>query len=306
MVKLSDRIVCQAKIVFQLLHMKPFIASYIILILFACCQSVEKDKNTILAFNPPLDSLYHLIATTVESGEWLGRTNSNSHTINFSVACIKKDDSISTIRLVFEKINLASGNIKPAAEKITSNPMMADYFRFRDSLLRMAEGQSLLITCDQKGQVLKVDGFDRIIDRITDSIKEERRTINGILREVIGSKRITDIVRQSLFFLSGRNIKSGDSWVSNITLITKAPVKYSNMIIVKEIKGDSVFLDIKTVVSAKTGEEGVVYALGDQEGYVIVSLATGIPYMLSLNETTVTKTDHYEIRQKREFSVTKK
>lgn len=303
MVKLSDRIICQAKIVYQLIHMKPFIISYIILILFSCSPAAEKDENRMLVFNPQLDSLYHLTATTIVSGEWNSHTNSNSETLDFSLACIKKADSISTIRLVFEKINLASGNIKAVTEKIAGNPMMADYFRFRDSLLLLAEGQSLLVTCDQKGEVLKVDGFDQIVDRITESIKQDRRTINSILRETIGSKQTTDLIRQSLFFLSGRNIKAGDNWVSNITLIAKAPVKYSNMIIVKEIKGDSVFLDVKTVVSAKTGEEGVVYAQGKQEGSVIVSLTTGIPYMISLNGTTVTKTDHYEITQKRQFSV---
>lgn len=283
--------------------MKPFIISYIILILFSCCKPAEKDKNTTLAFNPQLDSLYHLTATTVESGEWLGRTNSNSKTLDFSLACVKKEDSISTIRLVFKKITLTTSNTKIVIEKIVGNPMMEDYFRFRDSLLRMAEGQSLLITCDQKGQVLTVAGFDKIVDRVTDSMRGERRTINGILRGVIGNKETEDLIRQSLFFLSGRNIKTGDNWVSNITLIAKAPVKYSNMIIVKEIKGDSVFLDIKTIVSAKTGEEGVVYAQGKQEGNAVVSLTTGIPYIISLNETTVTKTDHYEITQQRKFSV---
>ena len=286
--------------------MKPFITSSIILILFSCSQSPKNDENKILGFNPPVDSLIHLTAVTNESAEWLGKVNNNSKTLEFSIRCIKKDDSGSVIRLVFEKIELTMDDSKMVTEKIPATPMMDGYLLFRDSLLRQAEGKSLLITCNKKAQVLKVDGFNQIVDRVTDSMKTERLTINGILRDVIGSKQTTDLIHQSFFFLSGRNIKTGDNWVSNITLIAKAPVKYSNMVTVKDIKGDSVFLDIKTVVSAKTGEEGMVYAQGEQDGSATVSLSTGIPYLISLHGVTVTKTDNYDITQKREFSIKRK
>jgi hypothetical protein len=63
-------------------------------------------------------------------------------------------------------------------------------------------------------------------------------------------------------------------------------------------------MDLKTVLSARTGEGGRVFAEGNQWGTITASLATGMPYRIVLKDSLVSKTDTYKTKAEHIFTVT--
>ena len=178
-----------------------------------------------------------------------------------------------------------------------------EYTAFNDSCIRGVIGDSLTITCDKRGKVIQVTGVERIMEKITRATGKDSRDVYSSLREIFSTKELQDLLTQVFFYIPARPVKLGDNWVNNYTLTAKAPVKFSNLITVQRINGDSVVMDIKTVVSAKTGEGGRVYAEDGQWGTVTASLASGMVYNYRLEDTLRTKTDSYLIGRQRILTV---
>jgi hypothetical protein len=131
----------------------------------------------------------------------------------------------------------------------------------------------------------------------------DRRTVNSYLRDKLGTKAITDLFTQMFFYLPKTEIKAGASWVKNFQLIARAPVKYSKLVSVSNIQGDSVTLLTQAAISAKAGEGGAVYAEGKQKGVIIASYKTGIPISSVTEENIVTHTDSKDVRKTQQTTI---
>ena len=317
MVNLFDRIYLTAKLIYLATAMKPFVIAVSILLCLNACKSNEPQPDHTLDLNPDTDSIYHYSAVLSESSMMNEKKSITTLSLDYSLHCIERKDSLRIFELVFEKLTEerktqgdSSKSPAPPTKKgeiridlsDTSNPMMRQYYALRDSLFKKVVNQSLLITCNDKGQVISVNGFDEIGNRIASQDTAYRDGV-PMLRDRIGPKIMTDILHQSFFYLRKQPIDSGASWVNNILLIAKAPVKYSNMVTVNRIVGDSVYLQIKSMMSAKTGEEGAVYNQGEQNGTVLTSLSTGMPIQMHLSETSVYKADTYDVEKGKTFSL---
>jgi hypothetical protein len=283
--------------------MKPFVTLSLILILAIACRSKRGNNDQVLDLNPVMDSAYHISTVITESSSMNNMVSGTSLSVHFSLECTDIEDSLITFKLIFEKIAENRSLVKDSAgaKQQVDSPVMAMNTALQDSLFKRALGQSLTITCNTRGELTDVKGFDELVDHVTSLSREDRLTINVILRERIGSKMITDLMSQSFCYLHNGPVSKASSWVNNITLIARAPVKYSNMVTVNRISGDSVFLDIQSMMSAKTGEEGALYNQGERKGSVIASLSTGMPFKIDLNESSLYKTDTYDVEQRKSF-----
>src|SRR5687767_4495601 len=93
------------------------------LLLTVCLSCYQPNKELILIFNPVTDSVYHYI---IETGLQQMQSNSNdtmwnSTAIRFSLQCVQKDDSLRTMKLVFEGIKVMEPVMKATIlkEKVT-------------------------------------------------------------------------------------------------------------------------------------------------------------------------------------------
>lgn len=317
MVNLSDVIYLAAKLIYLATAMKPFVIVVSILLSLNACKSGEPETDSTLDLNPGTDSIYHYSAVLSESSMMNEKKFINTISMDYSLHCIESKDSLRTFELVFEKLaeerktqgDTSTAPAPPPQKGVirvdfsdTSNPIIKQYYSRRDSVFNKVVNQSLVITCRDNGKVISVKGFDEIGNRIA-SQDTTYRTAVVMLRDKIGPEIMTDILHQSFFYIRKQPIDSGASWVNNILLIAKAPVKYSNMVTVNRIIGDSVYLDVKSMMSAKTGEEGSVYNQGEQTGTVLVSLSTGMPIQMHLSETSVYKADAYDVEKGKTFSL---
>lgn len=317
MVNLFDGIYLAAKLIYLATAMKPFVIAALILLALCACDPGDPEKDMVLDLNPNTDSIYHYSVVVSESSQMNDKKSITVLAIDYSLHCIESKDSLRTFELVFENVAeqrkaLSDSQVSNAAGDTSSvtgtepghpNAGMQSYFALRDSIFKKLINQSLVITCTDEGKVLSVTGFDEMAQKVSSGFKDDTRTITALIRNEVGPRNITDVLHQSLFYMRNQKIDTGSSWVNNIVLTARAPVKYSNMIEVKRIVGDSVYLDVKAMMSAKTGEEGVVYDEGEQTGTVLTSLSTGMPIQMFLSETSTYKTDTYSLEKGKTFSL---
>ncbi|HUR10786.1 MAG TPA: DUF6263 family protein, partial [Flavitalea sp.] len=137
-----------------------------------------------------------------------------------------------------------------------------------------------------------VNGYDSLVWKVSKKYSMDRRDVRSILALHVGNYLVKDLLTEMFSFLPSKPIKTGDNWVRNFVLVQKAPVKYSNMFVVKEIKDDIVTLQVETVISAKTGEGGSVYEAGKRTGTILVHRTSGIPISWNSTEKTIYKTNY--------------
>jgi hypothetical protein len=246
------------------------------------------------------DSVYHLVAQSISIPD-MDRARADTITTGFSIRCTSQQDSLLRFRMVIEQLSRNKQHAMFFLPGKSKEEMEWD--AFADSCQQGVIGDSLQVVCSRKGEVLSVQGVERIIKKISHTTGHDTRDVFSNLHDQFSTKNLEDLLKQSFFYLSGQPAKQGASWVNNYTLTAKAPVKYSNLITAQEVQGDSVILDIKTVLSARTGEGGRVFAEGNQWGTVTASRVTGMPYRIILKDSLVSKTDTYKTKAEHVFTV---
>ncbi|MBO9564613.1 MAG: hypothetical protein J7621_17685 [Niastella sp.] len=216
-------------------------------------------------------------------------------------------DSLLMMEAVFEQLQRTerfpvfsiAGQPANSMEKIYQD-MRATHDSCRQGVI----GDSVSFYCDRGGQGVWVKGADGVVQKIALATGKDGREVYGSLRDMFSTTVLQDLFTRILFYFPpSRRVKVGDSWVNNYVLKAKAPVKYSNIITVKGILGDTVMMSVKAAVSVWTGEGGRIFAQGTQEGTITASLYTGLPYHFSLEDKMVTKTDADEITSRHIFTV---
>lgn len=254
---------------------------------------------------PVTDSVYHFVIAD-ETVHGMQEDIFDTITTGFSLRCTQQTDSLLTFQLVFEQLKrtpLTVGLMMPGKSPAEMENMRRAWQASVDSCRQGVIGDSLEIVYNTKGKLLHLRGVDRILEKIARITHKDPRTVYSDLGGVFNTNVMQDLLTRLFFYLPGRLVQANDNWVSNYTLIAKAPVKYSNLITVQQVSGDSVILAVKTMVTAKTGENGRVFAEGNQWGTIKASVATGLLYSVTLSDTMVSKTDTYQTKERHRFTV---
>jgi len=154
------------------------------------------------------------------------------------------------------------------------------------------------------GNVTEVFGIDDLVANISGTSKLDVNTIKRSLSDYVSVNAIKDLLNRMLSIPRDKEVKVSDSWVKNIILITKAPVKFSNMYTLKKITGDSAYVEIQSMVStAITSKGDNVYLKGKQQGEAILLYTTGMPYKYDTNLESITTTTAYDVLYKEHFKI---
>jgi hypothetical protein len=125
-----------------------------------------------------------------------------------TLKALKKDvpqNSEQTVVLGF-KVEEKSGEnlvLKETVEEVTIKPEKGD--PVSDSKL---VGASFLLTVSPKWEILKFDGYDKLIDKLAGDDPAVRTALTATLPEEVFKKT----VREAMAFLPDRPVKDGDKW----------------------------------------------------------------------------------------------
>jgi hypothetical protein len=171
-----------------------------------------------------------------------------------------------------------------------------------DYLFHLATGLSVQVWIDNHGLVRRVEGVDRIIDSLAKRYPGTRSIVRAYLEDYISSAAIKDELNPLFAFVPARTKLAGQSWVVDLMLMSKAPVQLSNIYTMEKLAGDTAFLSVSSIISARQGEQGRVYMKGRLSGNIVTSYSTGIPYQYQTTDETITTTDMNTITSRNIFT----
>lgn len=146
-------------------------------------------------------------------------------------------------------------------------------------MTRMFQGlvnKKFTVKINEEGKVLKVQGFDRIIDGMVDSLGltgQEKATALLSLKSQFSDQVIKDQFAQMFYIFPNKEVKVGDSWEKSYETGGNLGAGYTTTYTVKEIEGTHVTLSTDTKI---TGKEGGNEMNGVQTGNLIVDSKTGL------------------------------
>lgn len=296
----------------------PVLAAFVIGL--ASCKDVEQP----FSFNPMPDSIYRFSLDIVDSGGMPDNASRDSLEFEFTLQRTGQRDSLVIMNLGFERLSITQPGIQltsmengsitvlPAGTTVTVSTEEVDttaiyedlfneYYSNWKAILPKLRGDSLQLTINSSGEVMRVTGFDRIAERIAAESGIDIRTVRQYLRDYAGNESIRDLVGHLFFFLPGKKIHKGDQWVKNVTTTAYAPVKMSYLVTAIDVdeKNNDIAVNVQSVVSAKTAEEGRRYAEGEMSGTIAATYDSGMPYLIRLTQLVTTHTDQYDVVSKR-------
>jgi hypothetical protein len=288
--------------------------SYLCL-LFILTIACGQNEKPAFALRPGYPGAQDFSVVTTEStrrdnGAW----DSVQHRMDFTLIPLKRVDSLHTFNLVFLRIEaVRPGTAMIKGEKggiavvstgkpvLLSTALPADSANINEDwfdLMSRVINDTMQVTMNDRGEVRAVKGYEAIRNKIVKQTGKDPRNVGTTLRQYISQEAVTDLMNELFLYLPGAVIKPGDQWVKNITFIQKAPVKYSHLVKVKEIKEDTVDLSVQSVVSSRLGE-GKLIVEGELIGTIRASISKGLPRLINLTENSVMHTDSYDVQRKR-------
>lgn len=259
----------------------------------------EDKKAQIFQLKPPLHTHIHYSISRSHS-EPDRNNRSGFDSTSFTVVFVDKEDSILSCKLYLKYLGtrFSNGLMVSTSDSIRNMNWGKDYMQAIAFLQKQVITDSFWIVMLTNGTILRVEGFDSMVNRLSSRFDIDKRTVRGLLNERVGNEAIKDMLSQLFFYLPGKPVKKNDNWIRNVMVTVKAPMKYSNFIKVREIHDDTMFLDVQSAITARTGEGGVIYEEGKRTFEIRVSQSTGLPIEWSGIEQTIYTAQGSSVRKK--------
>jgi hypothetical protein len=204
----------------------------------------------LLQFNFQKGKTYTQTMDVDTEQEVQGNKMSTGVTWSYDMKVNKDDGKTKTIAATYRRIamNMNMGGQKmeitsdKGGEASAGNPMTA----MMGGLFRAMEGKTFFMTINQEGDVLNVEGFDKIAESITDEMKvpqEQRSRMLQAFNTQFNDGMAKDLFAQSFNIFPDKKVKVGDSWQKkNKSVMGKTSIASTTTYTVKSIKGNKVEL----------------------------------------------------------------
>ena len=266
---------------------------------YAACKQPNSRQH--FSFNPEATVLYRVAVSrqTDQQWEYKGKlqhvTDLRQTVFNFQL--LRKTDSAFLLKLQFVMFTVQNNMFKadtsdenPSPATVHNNPLLLyNYF------LHFAKEQSITVWMDRKGRPVRVDGIAQLLDSIANRSHEPGFIVSRYLEDFISDAAIKDELNQLFCFIPDKPKSAGQSWVEDILLVAKAPVKWSTDFKMRYNKEDTTAIECHSYITARQGGDGRTYMKGKLAGSIVANYLTGIPYSWNAKSETITTTDSYDI-----------
>lgn len=288
-------------------------------LIWSSCQPPHK-KERAFRFDPPFRREYRYSLTITSASlirryvndvltDTANKGITDSMRLDFTIKNIYDMDSTLICKLTFHdfrkkipKVSRRIIGLSPNEQFVYRNP-----FALYDSVGYFIRGRSVQVMINRKGFVKRVDGVDDLVERMARGSHRTESQIGRLLADYISDNAIKDMLNRIFTVVPQATVQQDERWVRNVTLVTKAPVKVSNLYTLTQRSGDTARIGIESIVSAAQSEGGNVYMKGKQTGHALVSYSTGMPTEYETSwETVTTVTNHlYDVVNKEHFQLSR-
>ena len=263
-----------------------FLGLFLALVLFSCNSKEKYNLEYKLAEGDNFKQSMKIASTISQMGQKMQMDMDVS--LLFDIKKLEND--IYTVELSYEKIkmdmDMGMAKISFDSETDTEFATLEDM----SPIFRAMTGVPMTIQMSKKGKVQSVNGFEKIVESMTQSIDAEieEAVKDQILSQMQG--QFSEEAVQSLFtnissYFPQEDVAIGDSWVSQSTIDNNGMQMTSTLnLTLKNVEGNTAELicsgEVSTpeegIIQNSNGMEVTVVMSGTTEGSIFIDLNTGI------------------------------
>ncbi|MCH5599367.1 DUF6263 family protein [Niabella ginsengisoli] len=257
-------------------HMKSLMISATILF----TTSVAFGQKTYsLAFKPENGSKYDVVSSVKSkvAQNVMGQDmNINmNYDINMSYD-ILNEGANKKLQMTYDQLKM---DMDVMGQKVTMNSDDADTSNDVNKGFRALKGQTISVTLNPQGQVVKVDGTEEILEKVGGN-EMQKQTMEGVL----GEDALKNMLNQAFGFYPKKPVKVGESWTDSITIKSPYTITSTNTYTLTKVEGKKAFINtvstLKTAPGSKISSNGMEMTLdlsGDMSGTSEIDIETGMP-----------------------------
>lgn len=241
----------------------------------------SEHQNGKLKFNPLRNKVYHFSLTKYSEKSWTYQSLPikipDTVYLNFSLQATRNRDTSVTCTLKCNRF-------------VWKGKFKVNYIRDSSHAL------STTVVLSDSGKVAYVEDMSNVLLDIEND-SATGKYLSGVISDQLSHDAVTDMLNRICSVIPTRQVKPGDSWIRDITLITNHPVEVSNFKLLKAINGDTATIEIQSHFFARLSSGYDPYIQGNLKGNALISYATGIPYWYKTQSETITKTNFYDMKE---------
>jgi len=241
-----------------------------VVVLISC--NLSGNKNGKLKFNPVLNKVYHFSLTKYSVKSWTYQSIPckipDTVYLDFSLLATRNTDTSVTCSLKWNRFTWGGTHA-------------VNYIR--DSLRAL----STTAVLSDSGKVIYVQDMSNVLLDI-ESDGTTGKYLSGVIPDQLSQDAVTDMLNRIFSVIPAKQVKPGDSWIRDITLITNHPVEMSNFNMLKSLNSDTAEIEMQSHFFARQSVGYDPYIQGNLTGTAIISHATGIPYSYKTQSETAT------------------
>jgi len=273
------------------------ISCLFVVFLNASCHSPSRPKYLMALHLTPGSKYDYAIVSNVHSTVELDKNKVESGRkvdLALTYEVLRNSADTIAIKVTYDKLHLIIRNndldkdIVAKASSETSDPIE----KFFGSLL----GSSITVYLNHKGDVLRVEGYDSISNKILASItlreNNARNNIRQQMNKMVGEDFVKNTFQQTFKIFPDTAIYIDDSWSRQGTQSEEVNIGMNTIFTLNAIKNNTALVDIRSVLNGNKdgdslnvlGYQALANLEGGQKGHFDVDTTTG---MLMNGESTL-------------------
>lgn len=244
-----------------------FLPAIVILFSLSFFQSCQSSKTStaskMLKFNFEKGRGYDYELTSSVEQQMMGKDMKMDMTAYYSMNVIEDNGSEKTISTTFERMKMYMDMGPLKLDVDTDKPMevgkdtseMNQAFGMINKIFGSIKGRKFQLKVNAEGKVLEVTGFKEMAQAMIDSMggplgPEEKEKMRESFEKQFNDEGVKSQFERVLYIFPNKEVKVGDSWQRNSTPGGSVPISYNSTYTVKEIEGDMVTLEEKSIVGS--------------------------------------------------------
>ncbi len=249
----------------------------------SCKPSSKASASKMLKFSPEQGKGYDYEMVMDLDTKAAGQESAITLSGIYSMDITSVDNNVRTISTSYKsikmKMDMMGMNIEIDSDKpvpdggtdMKQNPLGA-----MNKVMTGLVGKKFIIKVDEEGKVLAVEGFEKILTDMVDSMGVNdniKAQVMASLKDQYSNQSIKDQFAQIFTIFPNKEIKVGDTWEKIYSTGGKMAAKFTTNYTVKNIEGDHVTLVADTKISSTDDNMNLQ---GTQSGNIIVDSKTGL------------------------------
>jgi hypothetical protein len=210
--------------------------------------------------------------------------NIKQSTIGLLYETLKDSADQFLIKITYDSLHILTKKGDVQTEMDAAN--VSEFSNPLEKILGIIKGNSLFVTLTKKGQIVSVNGYNELIDKIVEGVKfnneDEKKQVQLQLSNLLGEKFLQTDFQDGFGLLPNSAVFVGDSWEKKETQSTEFKLNSNTTYTLESVKDSIVEIDASTEMESTDSSFEIMGTnvdadlKGEQDGIFDIDLRTGL------------------------------